>query len=234
VPKLRNLRLTSLPEAVDAYLNPAHLLLLTNLSSLDIRFNERSIPILASVGHQLKSLTIWPTDDGSLGESCVHLQNAFALCPNLEFFGLKSYTEYVYLMEAGIVLPEATKLKILFVNGFFFGVRGLFPFLLSAPQLEDVRIEINHFSVHETETLTTLLSEERIFQNVTKVDLCVGWKLKYSSKLFKIAMQNLVSHIISFSPRLQILELQLGDQTGEYTFRINSTLAGCLAQVRKM
>jgi len=220
-------------------LNPAHFLLLTNLSSLELFFSMFTIPILAAVGQQLKELKIWPgTHDTSLGPGLVNLFQMFAVCPNLEYFAMDSFGG-TYEMNVGIARAKDLKLKRLTLCNFdTFQAPGLLPFLLSAPQLEEVKLGTYNISIGDVETLISLLSEEQIFRNVIKVDLGIVYEFPSSgSKPFQAALEKLATHIISFSPQLQTLtrfnSVKITCE-GENHVEPNNTLAQCLALLERM
>jgi len=233
MPKLRRLGTRILP----ANLNLASFELLENLTSLYIAFDEQTIRLLAVVGPKLKELSINPAYIYTR-ESYSCLPKVFSLCRNLEYLSLMDVSGTCDMNHSVPGPAKELKLKKLYLNGNSSNAIGLLPFLFSAPKLEEIKLGNFSASPHAVEIVTSLLSVEAIFQNLTKINLGKVYKNGVGKKKLLVAMENLATCILSLSPRLHTFQFNfdsLSEKFGEkYKIDPNSTFAHSLAAFKKM
>jgi len=214
-----------------ANLNLASFELLKNLTSLHIPFDEQTIRLLALVGTKIKELSIFPVyNERRIEEWFSGLPKVFSSCPNLEYLSLKDVSGTCDMKDQ-VPLAEDLKLKKFYLDGFCAEAGGLLPFLFSAPKLEEVKLGHFSASVSAVEIVISLLSVEAIFKNVTKVDLGKCYALSKKKKMLT-AMENLATHIISFSPKLLKFQFNFDSLTldrDSYEMHPDGTFAHCLA-----
>jgi len=182
--------------------NPQLMRQFRNLNSLKIVLDKQSIAVLTLVGPQLRELCI-KCPKRRLRDACLKVLKVFQLCPFLQVFELHSFKGSVDL--AVPVLAEQLKLKKLVLTGDFRQAEGLLPLIVSAPRLEQVKLDYISFSRDDTVQLVNLVSEQSILQNLTSFELVAISFVDMGHSLTDqlLAMESVAKNIITFCPKLQ-------------------------------
>jgi len=172
-----------------------------NLSSLHFNFGNQALKILAAIGPQLKVLEIRSSFSRFSSHPKVNpfydLLKIFVLCPILEKLYVHSFSGTVDL-NVPVDVQKLKLEKLRFILGDFSSASEFLCLILAAPCLTSV--EMLHqptLSNQIIESLSSLLANNSVLQNLIKFDLQLGWP--WGSRDLA---NSLNKHLVAFCPKL--------------------------------
>jgi len=207
LPKLRHLELDAF--AFPSVWDPQVLQQLTNLTSLRIHYDQLAFDILAAVGPKLKELFFldveFESPELSMEKRFEHLLRVFLLCPELESLEVRDLSGEVDLsVPVKFDQLKLKKFKVLNYSVDNKMVEGLLPLICRAQLLEEINLcNGPKTSKQDIDTLSTLLRQKKIFQNLVKFKDNMR-NISNGSDYFQALIQ-LAKNIVSYCPNVQIL-----------------------------